>query len=564
MSRRAAPTSVAARALVAALCLAPIATRAPAAAAAGRGVTIGSKAFAESWILGDALASEMRAAGVPRVEHRRNLGGTEIVLQALRSGDVDVYPEYTGTIQEVIVKSPGTTDPEAMRRALAALGLGMSDPIGFDDSYAVAVTPAAAERYGLHTISDLAKHPEIRLGLTHEFLGRADGFPGLAARYGLSNRNVTGIQHELAYAALMSGRIDGTDIYTTDAQIERLGLRILEDDRRFFPRYDAVWLYRIDLARREPRAMQAIRRLTGTIDRARMIRANARVVLGGVSAEMSADSLLDEIGAPAAGGAGAPGNAGASGVVPVSRAGTSRAISIARNTAQHLKLVALSLLAAVLIGIPLGIAAARSRWIGGTVLAVTGLAQTIPSLALLAVLIPLLGIGVLPALVALFIYSLLPIVRNTYVGLTTIPPPLLESASCLPLSGRTQLLRIRLPLAAPAILAGIRTSAVINVGSATLAALIGAGGLGEPILTGIQLRRTDLILEGAVPAALLALLVERGFDWIERLAVPRGLRPAASARRGLGRQAPPDSSRIGGDSTLEADHDKHAPIERNP
>ena len=555
--RRRVASAVAAAAIVVVV----MGAGAPPAATADRGVTIGSKAFAESWILGEALATEMRAAGVPRVEHRRNLGGTEIVLQALRSGDVDVYPEYTGTIQEVIVKSPGATDPAAMRRDLAALGLGMSDPIGFDDSYAIAVTPAAAVRYGLRSISDLARHPEVRLGLTHEFLGRADGFPGLAARYGLSDRNVTGIQHELAYAALASGTIDGTDIYTTDAQIERLGLRILEDDRRFFPRYDAVWLYRLSLARSDPRAMQAIRRLTGTIDRARMIRANARVVLGGVSAEMSADSLLAEIGAQASAGAGAP---GAAGVAPASHAAPSRAISIARNTAQHMKLVALSLLAAVLVGVPLGIAAARSRWIGGTALAATGLAQTIPSLALLAVLIPLLGIGVLPALVALFIYSLLPIVRNTYVGLATIPPPLLESASCLPLSGRAQLLRVRLPLAAPAILAGIRTSAVINVGSATLAALIGAGGLGEPILTGIQLRRTDLILEGAIPAALLALLVERGFDLIDRLAVPRGLRPAASGGLRPGRHALPDSSRIGGDSTLEADHDKHAPIERNP
>ena len=522
---------------------------APVAARADRGVAVGSKAFAESWILGDALAAAMREAGVSAVVHRRNLGGTEIVLQALRSGNVDVYPEYTGTVQEVVLHAPRALSPAEMRSSLARIGLGMSEPIGFDDSYAIAVTPQAARRYGLRLLSDLARHPEVRLGLTHEFLGRADGFPGLAARYGLSRRNVTGIQHELAYAAMASGKIDATDIYTTDAQIERMGLVVLRDDRAFFPRYDAVWLYRLDLARREPHAMAALRRLTGTIDQARMIRANARVVLGGAESPAVAESLLAEIS-----GTGAP--------APTTADRGGRTARIARNTLQHLKLVSLSLLAAVLIGVPLGVAAARSRWIGGPVLAAAGLAQTVPSLALLAVLIPLLGIGVLPALVALFLYSLLPIVRNTYVGLTTIPPPLIESAACLPLSARAQLTRIRLPLASPAILAGIRTSAVINVGSATLAALIGAGGLGEPILSGIQLRRNDLILEGAIPAALLALLVERAFDLADRMVVPKGLRLAAGAgakrrRRGA------DSSKIEGESTLEANHDPDAPIERN-
>jgi osmoprotectant transport system permease protein len=524
---------------------------APDAARAERGVAVGSKAFAESWILGDALAAAMREAGLSDVAHRRNLGGTEIVLQALRSGSVDVYPEYTGTVQEVVLHAPRALSPPEMRAALARIGLGMSEPIGFDDSYAIAVTPEAARRYGLRSLSDLAGHPEVRLGLTHEFLGRADGFPGLAARYGLSRRNVTGIQHELAYAAMASGKIDATDIYTTDAQIERMRLVVLRDDRAFFPRYDAVWLYRLDLVRREPRALAAMRRLTGMIDQARMIRANARVVLGGAESPAVAESLLAEISGPGAPAATAASNGGG------------RTARIAKNTVQHLKLVVLSLLAAVLIGVPLGVAAARSRWIGGPVLAATGLAQTIPSLALLAVLIPLLGIGVLPALVALFLYSLLPIVRNTYVGLTTISPPLLESAACLPLSARAQLTRIRLPLASPAILAGIRTSAVINVGSATLAALIGAGGLGEPILSGIQLRRNDLILEGAVPAALLALLVERAFDLADRLAVPKGLRLAtgAGAKR---RRRGADSSKIEGESTLEAHHDPDAPIERNP
>jgi osmoprotectant transport system substrate-binding protein/osmoprotectant transport system permease protein len=482
---------------------------APVAAPAGTPVTVGSKAFPESWVLAEALAQVIRSEGVADVRHRNNLGGTEIVFQALRSGDVDVYPEYTGTILEVVLHGPRPLSIPEMREELKKQGLGMSEPIGFNDSYAIAVTREARERYGLRAISDLARHPEVKLGLTHEFLGRPDGWPGLARRYGLSMPHVVGIQHELAYTALAAGKIDATDIYTTDAQIELMGLTVLQDDLSFFPRYDAVWLYRLDLAKREPRAIAAMTRLTGRIDEARMIRANARVVLGGRTYRESADSLLAESVA------GAPGPRG---TTPGLWA------SIARNTAQHLKLVALSLLLAVLAGIPLGVLATRSTFLGGAILSLSGLLQTIPSLALLALLIPFLGIGVVPALVALFLYSLLPIVRNTYVGLTTIPQPLGEAAEAIGLSNAAKLFRVRLPMASPAIMAGIKTSAVINVGTATLAALIGAGGLGEPILSGIQLRQNALILQGAIPAAVLALLVQRIFDAVDLLVVPRGLR----------------------------------------
>src|SRR5439155_3158972 len=309
--------------------------------------------------------------------------------------------------------------------------------------------------------------------------------PGLAQRYGLRMRDVRGIEHELAYGALATGNIDATDIYTTDAQIQRLHLHVLEDDRGFFPRYDAVWVYRLDLAKREPRALLAMRQLTHAIDESAMMRANARVVFGGQSYAAAEDSLLAELpgGAPAARGA----------------ARDRVLASVLRNVTQHVKLVLLSLLAAILIGIPLGILATHSELLAGGILSLAGLLQTVPSLALLAMLIPLLGIGVLPALVALFLYSLLPIVRNTYVGLRSISAPLAEAADAIGLSGRAQLLKVRLPMASPAIMAGIKTSAVINVGTATLAALIGAGGLGEPILSGIQLRRNGLILQGAIP-----------------------------------------------------------------
>jgi osmoprotectant transport system permease protein len=326
---------------------------------------------------------------------------------------------------------------------------------------------------------------------------------------------VNGIQHDLAYVAIRSGEIDGMEIYTTDAQISQLNLRVLEDDRGFFPRYDAVLLYRLDLPQRAPRAFAAMQKLVGAIDESAMIRANAQVVIDHKSQEVAAAALLGEV----LGGAAVAGQ-------PAAEAEWSAAAKrILADTATHLRLVGISLFAAALLGIPLGVLAARSPAFAGPVLAVTGILQTIPSLALLAFLIPLLHqTRDIPALVALFLYSLLPIVRNTYTGLTSIPANLQEAADALGLSPSAQLLRVNLPLASPSIMAGLKTSAVINVGTATLAAFVGAGGLGEPILRGMATLNNQLILQGAVPAAILALTVQGLFDLMDRAIVPKGLR----------------------------------------
>jgi osmoprotectant transport system permease protein len=474
-------------------------------------VAVGSKAFPESWILGDALVLLLGDGGAPRAEHHKNLGGTEIAYQALASGDIDVYPEYTGTIAEVILKAHGAVAPDEMRRRLADRGLGMSASLGFNDGYALAVTAKTAQEHGLSRISDLAKAPALRLGFTHEFLGRPDGYPGLAGRYGLVMPHVTGVQHELAYDAIAHGQIDVMDIYTTDPQIEQLSLVLLADDKAFFPRYDAVLLYRLDLATRVPGALDAMLELTGAVDEARMMRANAAVALRKESSQSAARQLLE---------AALPRRRGA---LPAT-SGT--LADIAHNTARHLMLVATSLVFAMLLGVPLGILASRSRPLALLSLSSAGLVQTIPSLALLAFLIPLFGIGVVPALVALFIYALLPIVRGTHTGLRSIPPALDEAADAIGLTAFAKLLYVELPMASRAILAGIRTSAIITVGTATLAALIGAEGLGNPIMQGIALRDTSLILQGAVPAAVLALLVEGAFQIAERFVIPRGLRLA--------------------------------------
>ena len=327
-----------------------------------------------------------------------------------------------------------------------------------------------------------------------------------------------GVQHELALEAAGRGDLDVVDVYTTDAPIDRLKLRVLDDDRHFFPRYDAVFLYRTDLPSRAPRAFAAIRQLAGRIDDATMRRANARVVLDGESVGNAARAMLSD----------------ALNQTPAPPApAASIAAEVARDTARHLWLVALSLAAAIIVGVPLGIASARSRTLSAINGGIASLLQTVPSLALLAMLIPLLGIGARPALAALFLYGLLPIVRGTETGLTTIPPAITESAEAIGLPLGARLARVLLPIASPHIMAGIRTSAVIAVGTATIAALVGARGLGDPILQGIALHDTALVLQGAIPAALLALLIDGTFLLVARfpsLIVPRGLRTARPSR----------------------------------
>ena len=459
---------------------------------------IGSKRFTESYILGELLA---RTAG--NAEHRPGLGNTGILYSALASGAIDVYPEYTGTIAKEILRLEGRPSLEDLDRALAAQGLAASVPLGFSNGYALAMREERAAALGVRTLSDLARHPELKLGLSQEFLGRVDGWPGLKADYGLPFATPAGLDHGLAYEAIATGKIDVMDIYTTDAKIERYRLRVLEDDRKYFPRYDAVLLYRADLPRRFPEAWARLRRLEGRIDERTMIRLNAAAELEGKSFSEAAESFLS----------------GSSGSPAAKRQFTQVLFGADfwRLTGQHLVLVFVSLAGSIAAGIPLGILAQRRRALSALVLGAVGVVQTIPSLALLAFLIALLGaIGTVPALIALFLYALLPIVRNTYQGLEGIPRGMRQAPLALGLTAGQRLRLVELPLALPSILAGIKTSAVINVGTATIAAFVGAGGYGERIVTGLALNDHATLLAGAVPAAFLAIIVQAGFDLCER------------------------------------------------
>ncbi|HUU35444.1 MAG TPA: glycine betaine ABC transporter substrate-binding protein, partial [Vicinamibacterales bacterium] len=468
-----------------------------------------SKIFTESVVLGDMAQQLLQDAGVPAI-HRRELGGTRVLWSALLSGEIDLYPEYTGTLREEMFSGRALPDDAALQAALAEQGLAMSASLGFENTYAIGVKPELAERLDLRRISDLAAHPELRFGFSSEFMDRDDGWIGLRQGYGLRQTDVRGMTHELSYVALQSDGVDAIDLYSTDAEVAYYGLRVLEDDRQFFAQYQAIWLYRQDLADRAPGALAALRRVVGRIDEATMAALNAQVKIERRSdAVVAAEYLRDTFD-----------------ISMEQLPSRGMAVRIWRRSVEHLTLVAVSLLSAIVAAIPLGIVAARSPRLGRVIIATVSIVQTLPSLALFVFMIPMLGIGAKPAVAALFLYSLLPIVRNTYTGLTDIPRPLRESAEVMGLSSAEKLLQIELPLSARAILAGIKTAAVINVGTATVAALIGAGGYGQPILTGIRLDDMGLILSGAVPAAVLALLVQGLFEAIERLALPRSLRAA--------------------------------------
>jgi osmoprotectant transport system permease protein len=488
-------------------------------------IHVGSKRFTESYILGEILTQTARQAGEAPVRHQQGLGNTAIVFAALKNGAIDLYPEYTGTIAFELLRLTRAADIDELRRTLAAQGLGVGVPLGFNNTYALAMSGVRARELGITRMSDLARHPKLKFGLTQEFLNRKDGWPAAKAAYGLP-QIPRGLDHGLAYEALSTGTVDVIDVYTTDAKIARYGVSVLEDDKRFFPAYDAVVLYRLDFPQRFPRSWAAIRSLEGRIDAAHMAAMNAQVELTGKTFSDAARTFL----------------AGQTSASPDRNTGKSARSSfwsvlfgpdLARVTLQHLALVLGSLAPAIAVGVPLGIWAARSRRMSGLIMGFVGLMQTVPALALLAFLITLMGtIGTAPALVALFLYALLPIVRNTATGLVDLPVPLQESARALGLPGFSRLRRVELPLASRSILAGIKTSAVISVGTATIAAFIGAGGYGERIVSGLAVNDTSMLLAGAIPAAVLALAMQWIFEGLEPWFVPRGLRLRADSAGG--------------------------------
>ena len=509
-------------------CIVP--ARLPAQADTARPVIVASKPFGESYLLAEIFAQTLERAGY-RVDRRPGLGATEIAFGALRRGAIDVYPEYTGTGLLAILKEPPSGDPRAVYRRVSTeflerFGIRWLPPLGFQNTYAIAVRRETARRFGLRTLSNLARvAPQLTAGFTPDFIGRPDGLPGLRATYGLNPRQVRSLLQAVKYQALASGGVDVIDGYSTDGELARYDLVVLEDDRHFFPPYEAAALVGRRLQLEQPGAVAALTSLSGMLDEGTMRELNREVEVDGRAIpDVARDALL---------------GFQTSAAVPEISITTdetrdtslaaylwSRRAQLLPLVLRHLLLVALSLVAAILVALPAGLLLERARGSAESAIRAVGLLQTIPGIALLAFMIPLFGIGLVPALVALFLYSLYPILRNTYSGVRHAAPEAVAAAHAIGMTPGQILRHVRLPLAAPVIMAGIRTAGVINVGTATLAAFIGAGGLGDPIVAGLALSDTRMVLSGALPAAALALLVDLVLGGCERAVRPRGLADA--------------------------------------
>ncbi|MCP4913325.1 MAG: ABC transporter permease subunit [Oligoflexia bacterium] len=461
-------------------------------------LVIGSKVFTESYILAEIIAQIAENTGEVKVARRFGLGATGITYKSLETDEISLYPEYTGTIAQSILKNDGLKDWANIKSSLLEKGFDISDNLGFNNTYALAMKKVRAIEKSVKKISDLVPFDQFEFGFTHEFLKRADGFEKLKIRYELQPKSVIGIEHSLAYEALVSDKIDVMEVYSTDAKISKYNLRVLEDDLSFFPLYEAVLFYKKDFKKKFPKTYSALNdNLVGKINNDLMIKLNSLVENEGKSFEEAAKFFLGEK------------ITDKKFDIPLSK--------ITKLSVEHLKLVSISLFFSIVIGLILGIIAFKYSAFGQLILGITGVFQTIPSLALLCFLIPFFGIGNPPAYMALFLYGLLPIVRNTYLGLSEVPNNLKEISHLMGMSSFERLTHLEFPLAFKAILSGIQTSAVINVGTATLAAFIGAGGLGTLINTGLALNDTKIILTGAVPAAILAVLVHLMFQIIDNM-----------------------------------------------
>lgn len=468
-------------------------------------VKVASKQHTESVILTDILVGLGALQGI-EIEHLEQLGGTRVIWQALLRGDIDAYVDYTGTLTTAILHDAEAQPLSSIRTRLwAQHSLYVTEPFGFDNSYGIGLARSVAQARGITEIGQLAEHPDLSFGFSPPFMDRADGWPGLSAEYGLG-QSPKSVAHELGYEAVGAGQIDGMDVYTTDPEILIHDMVVLNDTRDFFSDYAAVVVYRSELKDSHPDLVAAFEGLAGQISDAAMREMNRQAKVERRSAKSVASEFVAELSGQS-----------------VTIAEKSRTGMIVKALIDHLIMVAISLTAAVVIAVPLGVASFLRPSLGKMILSVVAVIQTIPSLALFVFMIPVLGIGAAPAVAALFVYSLLPIVRNTFTGLATLPVEIKRSADALGLPLGARLWRIDLPIAFPTILAGIKTAAVINVGTATLGALIGAGGLGEPILVGIRLADTALILSGAVPAAVLALVMQGLFALLENAVMPAGL-----------------------------------------
>lgn len=485
-------------------------------------ITIGSKNFTEQYVLAEIIAQTLEARLDIEVERKLNLGGSSFCYEALKSGGIDIYPEYTGTGLMNLLDQPIETNPKKAYQIVKALfdaqdGLIFGEPFGFNNSWAFAVSKDNPLFSDVHMISDLAKvADQLRIGVVHEFLDRQDGYPDFLKHYQFEGlfTSAQAFTPGLLFPAIANDSVNVIVVNATDGLIGAQNLKLLTDDKQFFPPYEAAPFYRaeLNLIPNLPEVMASFRDIISSDE---MIELNYKVdALGLTASEAAREFLISK------------------GIITTDEPVLVQAQTVVKPSLieyfwhekdqllhyvlEHLFLVLVSLGFAVLLSVPVGIVLTRYTELSGPVFAVTNILQTIPSMALLGALIPLFGVGLTPALIALFLYALLPIIRNTYTGIKEIDPLLIEATRGLGLTNHQILFKVELPLSLPMVMAGIRTSSVLVVGTATLAAFIGAGGLGDPIFRGISSVDNNKILFGAIPAALLAVMLDRLFNRLEQ------------------------------------------------
>ena len=483
-------------------------------AAPGDRVVIASKAFPESRLLAEIMAQLIEAKTDLKVERKYGLGGTMICFTAITTGEIDIYPEYTGTALLSILKAelgaarhPDTIFERVKTDFAEQYQLEWLGRFGFSNGYALAARP----ELGVEKISDLkAIQDQIRVRFQHEFLDRSDGYPAIQQRYGITFKDVQGMEHGLAYPALDQDKIDLMDAYTTDGPLNKIKVKLLEDDLQLFPPYDAAPVIRSETLTKFPQLRTLLMQLEGKIPQPRIVAMNDQIMSKEKQNEEAASSFLVSEGLLREDEA-------------VKLTWRDDVRSFLGMLGDHLLLTLTATILATVCGVWLGLYISRNERFAAPILGAAGVLQTIPSLAMLAFMIPLLGTGMIPAISALFLYALLPIVRNTYTGITSIPEELKDAGTGMGMTPKQLLFQLELPLATRTIMAGIRTALVISVGTATLGAFIGAGGFGDPINTGLQNDDKVMILWGAIPAALLALGCDALMAWLEKRIGPKGV-----------------------------------------
>jgi osmoprotectant transport system permease protein len=449
-------------------------------------VVVGSKSFSESVILAELASQWLEAHDIP-VERKFNLGNTGIVAEALFQNNISFYPEYSGTLKESLLKIHSEEDYE---KSLSEKKLMVTGSLGFENTYALAITKKLADRLSLRKISDLRNHPELKVGISHEFANREDGWPGLRQRYSLQFKAPSTMAHALSYEAIRTGSLDVIDVYTTDPLIDKLNLLVLKDDLNYFPKYDALYVGLKDFGQSSGKVWSLLKQLESQITVDEMIQLNKAVDLEKKDLSATVEQFLKsrKLG------------------FSKKETGNSQSSEFFMRLKEHLGLSLWSTLFAFLVGMPMGYLAYKIRNLGEIFSLFSALVQTIPSLALLCLLIPVFGIGDFPSYISLFLYALLPIVLNSQLGFQQISQSHHEVSFALGLNLRKKFLWVEFPMAFPLILNGLHQATISTIGTATLASFIGAGGLGAYISSGLATNDLTLVMKGAVPVTLLALL----------------------------------------------------------